>query len=321
MRLALNAYVSEVLFEASGAVFALGDGVVRWADGAAEEAHDGAVLCAAPHPSGEGVITGGDDGRLVWSRPGVVQCLAHLRGRWVDAVATAPSQGLIAFASGRELRVLAAGDAGFERRFIHEKSVAALAFDAKGRRLAAATYGGVALWYAKIADQKPVMLRAAGSHIGALFSPDARFVVSSLQEGALHGWRISDAGEMRMGGYPAKVHSLAFVDDGAWLATSGARAMVLWPFGGASGPMGRHAVELGPDPSASVARVAGSADGAIVAAGLDDGRIWTGDVNTQKIEQLAAATGRPITAMVLAGSRLAWGDDAGGAGVIDLPPF
>ncbi len=321
MPLALDAYVCEVLFDASGAVFALGDGALHWADGAVQEAHDGAVLCAATHPSGEGVITGGDDGRLVWSRQGQSQCLAHLPGRWVDAVAVAPSQGLVAFASGAELCVLAAGEPGFERRFIHERSVTALSFDAKGRRLAAATYGGVALWYAKIADQKPVWLRAAGSHIGALFSPDARFVVSSLQEGALHGWRISDSREMHMGGYPAKVHSLAFVDGGAWLATSGAGAMIVWPFVGANGPMGQQAVELGADASASVTRVAGAAERSVVAAGLNDGRIWAADLNTQKIEQLTPATGRPITAMALAGSVLAWGDDAGGAGVVELPAF
>ena len=70
MPFAFAAYVTDARFDRSGgAVFALGDGTVRWEDGATAEAHDGAVLCAAAHPSGEGLITGGDDGRLMWSPP------------------------------------------------------------------------------------------------------------------------------------------------------------------------------------------------------------------------------------------------------------
>ena len=46
---------------------------------------------------------------------------------------------------------------------------------------------------------------------------------------------------MRMGGYPAKPRSLAFLGAGALLATSGAPGVVVWPFGGANGPMGREA--------------------------------------------------------------------------------
>ena len=43
-----------------GAQFALCDGSVRFESGARSEVHDGAVLCACVHPSGEGIVTGGD---------------------------------------------------------------------------------------------------------------------------------------------------------------------------------------------------------------------------------------------------------------------
>ena len=66
---AFDAYVASALSTRDGFAFALGDGTVRWEGGAAVEAHAGPVLCAAVHPSGDGVVTGGDDGRLVWSRP------------------------------------------------------------------------------------------------------------------------------------------------------------------------------------------------------------------------------------------------------------
>ena len=60
--------------------------------------------------------------------------------------------------------------------------------------------------------------------------------------------------------------------------------MVVWPFGGANGPMGKEASEIGFDESALVARVAGSPDGTILAAGLDDGRVWTCDLTKRYIE-------------------------------------
>ena len=81
-------------------------------------------------------------------------------------------------------------DPSFERRFAHERSVAAVAFEPKGRRIAAATYGGVALRFARIAEQKPTMLKWAGSHIGLAWSPDAKFLISAMQENDLHGWRL-----------------------------------------------------------------------------------------------------------------------------------
>jgi WD40 repeat protein len=318
MNVAMDAYVTEIVADGALAAFALGDGALAWEDGARVQAHDGAILAAVVHPSGQGVVTGGDDGRLVWSKPGESRVLAEVPRRWVDAVAASPTSGLIAFAAGREAHVLDVKAPDFRRVFTHEASVAALAFDPKGRRLAAATYGGAALWYARIAEQKPVMLRWAGSHVGLAFSPDGRFLVSSMQEAALHGWRLSDASDMRMGGYPAKVRSLAFLGD-AWLATSGANGAVLWPFAGANGPMGKQAMEIGWDESALVTRVAGDARGETLIVGLDDGRIWVCHLPSERRATLRAEKGPPISALAVVGNgRVAWGDEEGGAGILTL---
>ena len=316
-----EAYVTAALFDGRGrAAFALGDGSVRFETGEVIAAHDGAVLCAVAHPGGEGVVTGGDDGRLVWSRPSGAVALGEIKGRWIDAVAASPASGLIAFAAGRQVQVRDAADPAFERAFEHEKSAAGLAFDPKGRRLAVATYGGVALWYARIADQAPTRLNWAGSHIGVAFSPDGRFVMSSMQENQLHGWRLSDAKDLRMGGYPAKVRSLAFLAKGLMMATSGAPGVVVWPFGGANGPMGKEAAEIGYDQDSLVARVAATPEGTVIAAGLDDGRIWACDLTERALRTLKAEKGPPITALAISpdGARLAWGDEEGGAGLVGL---
>lgn len=321
MTASFDAFVTAVLFDRAGrAAFALGDGTVRFESGEALAAHDGAALGAALHPSGEGLVTGGDDGRVVWSRPSGVEVLAQINGRWIDAVATSAASGLIAFAAGREVHVRDAADPGFARVFTHDKSVADLAFEPKGRRLAAATYGGVALWYARIADQKPQLLKWAGSHIAAAFSPDARFVMSSMQENQLHGWRLADGKDLRMGGYPAKVRSMAFLSKGLLLATAGAPGAVVWPFVGASGPMGKEAIEIGFDESALVVRVAAALNHSLLAAGLEDGRVWICDLNSQRRDPVKAEKGAAISALALSpdGRRLAWGDEDGLWGVAEV---
>ena len=315
-----DAYVTAALFDAgAGAAFALGDGQIRWQGGGAASAHDGAILAAISHPTQPGVISGGDDGLVVWSRPDAIETLAEAPGRWIDCLAAAPGSSLVAFGAGREARVIDLADPSFSRVFTHERSVADLAFDARGRRLAAATYGGAALWYARIADQQPVMLRWAGSHVGVAFSPDSRFLMSSMQENALHGWRLSDARDLRMGGYPSKVKSLTFFDGGRLMATSGANGMVVWPFAGADGPMGKQAMEIGFEQATLVTRVAAEPEGVVVVAGLSDGRVWGANMRTEQRADIAAPSGAPITALAASRGRIAWGDEAGGAGVAEIP--
>jgi len=315
-----DAYVTAVSFEVDGgAVFALGDGTVRFEGAVTVEAHGGAVLAAARHPSGEGLITGGDDGRLVGSRTSGPQEIASLPGRWIDVVAASPVSGLIAFAAGREVQVRDVADVAFARSFAHERSVADLAFEPKGRRLAAATYGGVWLWYARIEAQKPAKLEWAGSHVALAWSPDGRFLISAMQENQLHGWRVADEKNMRMGGYPAKPKSLAFLNKGSLMATSGANGAVVWPFAGATGPMGKQAAEVGYDEAALVTRVAGTPTLNWIAAGLDDGRVWACDLAGQRITPIKAEKGAPVSALAIApdARRVAWGCEDGQAGVAE----
>jgi WD40 repeat protein len=320
MNLQFEAYVTASLFDADGqAVFALGDGQVCWEGGARVTAHSGAVLAAVRHPTAAGIITGGDDGKLIWSHPDGAQTLAESKGRWVESVAAQPGASLVAYGAAREARVLDLADPAFSRTFAHERSVADVALDARARRLATATYGGAALWYARIAEQQPVMLRWAGSHIGVLFSPDGKFLMSSMQESALHGWRLADARDMRMGGYPAKVRSLVFLNGGKMLATAGAPGVVIWPFAGNDGPMGKQAMEIGFDETALVTRVAAEPEGTRLGVGLSDGRVWVSDVASGRRAEVRTESGPPITALALAGERLAWGDEEGGAGVADIP--
>ena len=322
MTSSFDAYVSATLFDRAGqAVFALGDGTIRFEGGKTVEAHpDGACLSACLPATGEGVVTGGDDGRVVISRAAGAEEIAKVPGRWIETVASSAESKLIAFSAGRELHVRDVADPTFSRVFVHDKSVADIAFDPKGRRLAVATYGGVWLWYARIADQKPTVLKWAGSHIATTFSPDGKFLISAMQDNQLHGWRVADEKNMRMGGYPSKARSLAFMSRGQLMATSGANGAVCWPFAGATGPMGKQAVEIGYDESALVTRIAAVGDKSWLAAGLDDGRVWAADVTSERHIPLKAEKGPPITALALSpdAKRVAWGDENGNAGVAEI---
>jgi len=320
-----DAYVTAAIFDKHHrAVFALGDGTVRFEDGTTIEAHPGgAVQCACAHPSGEGILTGGDDGKVMWTRVSGAEPVGEVKGRWIDAIAANAESGLIAYAAGKELHVRDSKDAAFSRAFKGDHSISALVFDPKGRRIACATYGGVSLWYARIAEQKPQVLLWAGSHVGLIWSPDGKYIVSSMQEGQLHGWRLSDVKNMQMGGYPSKVKSMCFLADGGILATSGSNGAVVWPFGGANGPMGKQASEVAyDDGSMTVAVASVGGNNPLLAVGRDDGRVGVLNLSATHNEKVRnTPTGAPVTALALSadGGRVAFGDESGAAGVVGLP--
>ncbi|WP_292062313.1 WD40 repeat domain-containing protein [Brevundimonas sp. UBA7664] len=315
-----DAQITAAVFDGTGAIFALGDGSVRFEGGEFSAAHDGAILCAVVHPSGDGVVTGGDDGRLIWHRRGEAGVLATARGQWIDAVGASAESGLIAFSAGKTLTVIDAKDAGFRRDFVHERTVSGVAFEPKGRRIATSTYGGAALWFARIAEQKPTFLKWAGSHTAVTFSPDGAFVVTAMQDAQLHGWRLKDQKNLRMGGYPSKVRAMSFLSNGQLLATSGAQGAVLWPFVGSNGPMGREATEIGFDEGSLVNLVASRPKHGLLAAGLNDGRVWLADPAGQGLNFLKAEKGAPITALAMSAdaTRVAWADEDGNAGVATI---
>jgi WD40 repeat protein len=154
---------------------------------------------------------------------------------WVEHVAAAP-WGAIAWAESRAAACMLP-----DRTLLRlelPSSCGGLAFAPKGQRLAVAHYGGVKLW------SPSQSLHWGGSHIGATWSPDARFLLTPMQESALHGWRLSDKANMHMGGYPANARSLSWSRNGRLLATSGSQGALVWPFKGKDGPISQQADEF-----------------------------------------------------------------------------
>jgi WD40 repeat protein len=294
---------------------------------------DGAVLIGEPdeqkraavHPDaamltatsdGKTLLTGGDDGRVVAVRAnGGIEQIADEKGRWIDALALRGN----AFAWSAGKQVSARDEAGTVNTWNAPSTVRGLAFQPKGFRLAATHYNGSTLWFPKV-EGAPQTLEWKGAHLDATFSPDGRFLVTSMQENALHGWRLADSRNMRMTGYPAKTRSLSWSHDGQWLATSGADAAVVWPFKDKDGPMGKAPRECGVR-GARVTRVAFHPKALVVAIGYADGLVLLCRL-ADGAEILARPPGDgPISALAWdgTGSRLLFGFESGVAGLLSLP--
>lgn len=299
------------------AVFVLGEEALVFAEPDGETrrmaVHDGAILTTAA--DGKRIVSGGDDGKVVTTDAGSSRVVAtDPKHRWIDHVALGPSgavawsAGKIAFVQGKELR-----------SFEAPSTVGGLAFLPKGFRLAMAHYNGATLWFPNAPKAEPERLEWKGSHLGVTVSRDGRFIVTTMQEAMLHGWRVVDRQHMRMSGYSARVTSLDWTATGHFLATSGSNQIILWPFQSKDGPMGKQPRLLAPSEH-RVAVVACHPGQDIVGAGYDDGMVLLVRVE-DGAEILAKKPGdAPVTALAWSdnGMLLAFATESGEAGIIDL---
>ena len=299
-------------------VFVLGEEALLFApeDGETRVAvHGGAILASAS--DGKRVLTGGDDGRVVaTSADGEARDIAaDPKKRWIDQLALA-SDGSFAWSAGKTAFVQP--KKGETRSMEAPSTVAGLAFAPKGFRLAVAHYNGVSLWFPN-SQAAPEKMEWKGSHLAVGFSPDGRFIVTAMQEPTLHGWRVADGKHMRMSGYSARVRSFGWTSGGEFLATSGSEQLILWPFEGKDGPMGKQPKLLAPM-QARVSMVACHPRQPVVATGYADGLVLL--VRAEDGAEIVARRpgGAPVTALEWdrASERLGFGTEDGEAGVVSL---
>jgi WD40 repeat protein len=317
---ATGAPVIAVHFLGDTAAFVLAEEAVLLVapDGASRRIplHDGGILASAG--DGTRVVTGGDDGKVIETdRGGVTRVVfADPKHRWIDHVAVG-ADGATAWSAGKSAQVLKPKSE--VKSLDLPSSAGGLAFMPKGFRLAIAHYNGASLWFPN-AQAKPEFLEWKGSHLGVTVSPDGRFLVTSMQEPMLHGWRLADGKHMRMSGYAARVRSFAWTSDGAHLATGGSDQLILWPFSGKDGPMGKQPRLLAPH-GKKLALVACHPKQPVVAAGYEDGLVLLVRLDDgAEVLVHASDLDTPATALGWSGDglRLAFACEDRVAGVVDL---
>ena len=326
----LDAFVVAARFSRDGrrVGFALGDGTVRLVTvGAPEDwisvtVHDGAILDFAADPAGDGFISGGDDGKLHRiAGDGSVSNVGNFGSKWVEHVATFAldkGKGLIAASAGKLIKLFDQSGQVL-KELTHPSSVTGLVFDGKGKRICASHYNGASIWFVAAKTDTPRKLEWKGSHTGIMIHPEGEAVVTAMQENALHGWKLPNGEHMRMSGYPAKTESLSFSRNGKWMASSGADAMVLWPFFG-GGPMGKAPMELAGGDGIICTQVACNPKDDIVAGGFSDGLVVVADITSSRILPVVPPDHGTISTLAWSadGTQLAAGTETGFAAIIDF---
>jgi WD40 repeat protein len=314
-RLNVDASVVGVHFLGPTPVFVLGEEVLLLAGERRIGIHAGAILSSAS--DGTRIVTGGDDGKLFETdADGHRELASDDKQRWIDQVALGP-EGAVAWSAGKTAHVLTRK--GGERRFDLPSTVAGLCFAPKGFRLAIAHYNGATLWFPNAAGASPERLEWKGSHLGVTISPDGKFLITCMQEPMLHGWRLADGKHMRMSGYSARVRSLSWSADGGFLATSGSEQLILWPFDGKDGPMGRQPkVVAQAEPRVMI--VSCHPRHPVVAVGYADGAVKLVRIDDDAVILVREGDGNPVSALGwdTTGRMLAYGTELGAAGILAL---
>ncbi len=277
------------------------------------------ILSSCSSTDTASIVLGTDKGRVLRVQAdGRVDVIANIGlNKWVEHVAQSSVSHALVAAVGKQVCVIQE-NADLQMFIAHPSAITGIAFDPKGKRLAASHYGGVTLSWVS-GSGSGVALPWKGSHTALTWSPDGTHVVTAMQECALHGWRIKDKANMRMAGYPGKTRSMAWTHKSRWLATSGAQAVVCWPFFHKDGPMGKAPLEL-PGHGPAVTRIAVMTDDDYIAAGYDDGAVTLFRFEDQSELMIAPENGSPVSGAAFShdGTTLGFVREDGSGGILPI---
>ncbi len=323
---ALGGYVSGCAVSPDGATaaFALGDGTVALFSPASAQttrvaAHTGAALCLAGTP--QGFLTGGDDGRVVLTRPdGTTRELAVFPGQWIEHVAASRDGRILAAARGKTV-VLFEGESAAPALLPElPATIGGLAVSPDGRALAASHYDGVTVYAPPRPDCPGNRFEGPGANLTLVFSPDGTKMACATQDKSVRVYDLDQAAGYLLEGYPAKVRCLSFSPDGNTLWTGGEQAFVGWPVDAGTDPAAREAVVFGAFEHGLLGTVAAHPLMDLVAGGFDGGVVFLGSPEQKGVAPLLVLENRRVTCLSWSpdGRQLVGGGDDGAAFFIDL---
>ena len=271
--------------------------------------HRGAALALAGD-SGDGFLSGGEDGRFVRvSAEGEVRLLAEFPGLRVEHAAAGGAWR--ACAAGGAVHIFGAAPAWVDL----PGPAQALSFDPGGETLAVGHREGVSLWRAGRAVRR---LETVGQVRALAWSPDGTLLVAALDGGDLAGWRLADGAPLALAreGEPPLSLSIA----GNWLAASGGAQVACWDLarpGSAPVLCGLSAARAG------VSLVACHPVQGPIACAYRNGAVLLCQKGSEESLFVRAAPAVPVTALAWSrdGNFLALGSEEGEAGVVALPPL
>ncbi len=168
----------------------LGDGAVMLAKGDETQSHRGASRrgtsrreSATGSASSPAAMTAGWPPRTA---DGTTETLAETKGAWIDSLALNKGG---AFAYGAGKRVIVRDEKGREKMLDLPRRRAASPSRRRAIALPSRITTAPPCGFPNT-EAKPEFLEWKGSHLDITWSPDARFLVTSMQENALHGWRL-----------------------------------------------------------------------------------------------------------------------------------
>src|ERR1035437_5995464 len=130
---------------------------------------------------------------------------------------------------------------------------------------------------------------------------------------------LTKKGEARSFEAPSTVAGLGGTADGDFLATSGSEQLILWPFDGKDGPMGRQPKIMARS-KARVVVVACHPHQPVVAVGYADGEVLLARIDDGALIEVKAAGLAPVSALGwdAGGQTLAFGTESGEAGALSF---
>lgn len=240
---------------------------------------DGAVLTLLPCGEGPeiGAYAGTDTGHVgLVTTSGEWLPLKHYPGQFIEHLAYDTKTKLLAVSVGKTVRLLNARGEEVRTLGPHTSTVAGLAVSPLGARLAVAHYNGVSVWPLDNPKSTPRVLNWKGAHGALTYSPDGKWLISAMQEQAIHLWRLADGLDLQMRGYPGKITQFSWNHEGQLLATNGGSGVPLWNFRDKlKGPAGTQAQVVASSNAEEllVTAVACHPQGPFAAVGYTDGLV------------------------------------------------
>ena len=306
-RWAVDAPLTGAAVDRSGryAAFSGGDGAVRIVALRAATPRlpvwrltQGAVLTLAADCEEAAFLCGTDDGAVfrVHAEDGPQQ-LAVLARAWPDQLVTHP-RGVRVIADGPVVRLLDSEGQPSGVLGPHPSTVAGLAFDDAGRRLAVSHYNGVTIWQLDRLRRTHSLFHR-GSHLKLSWRRDGRYVVTATQEKTVHAWDLSIGDSASLGQCFNKVKALGWSADGRWLLASGNDTVSAWRFadGADDGNLGDDNLPasapqmLGRFSEQFISQVSPHPGLPLTAAGYNDGGV-------ELVSLAARAARHPLTGML-----------------------